>query len=72
MLLASIMEQIATIMFFGGLGLLGAFGLDLTSKSFKTKADTYKEVLNEVNTDTLKEKAKEELLKEKEVKIAVE
>ena len=28
-MLSSIIDQIATIMFFGGLGLLGAFGLDL-------------------------------------------
>lgn len=64
MLLASIMEQISTIMLFGGLGLLGAFGLDLSSKSFKKKADTYKEVLGEVDTDSIKEQAKKELAKE--------
>lgn len=47
-LLASIIEQIATIMLFGGLGLLGAFGLDLTSKHFKGKADLYKTAIQNV------------------------
>ena len=65
MLLANIMEQISTIMFFGGLGLLGAFGLDLGSKSMKTKADLYKEVRAEVYHDTLKDDIKREVEEEK-------
>lgn len=44
-LLADIIEQIATIMFFGGIGILGAFGLDMTSKNFKAKADLCKETI---------------------------
>lgn len=59
-LLANIMDQIATIMFIGGIGLACAFGLDLTSKAFKKKADLYKEVIG----DTTKEKLKEEIQKE--------
>lgn len=66
-LLSSIMDQIFQIMMFGGIGILGAFGLDIWSKDFKKKADTYKEVLGEVKTDTLKEKAKKELEKENKV-----
>ena len=58
-LLADIMDQIATIMIFGGLGLLGAFGLDMTSKSFKLKADKYKETID---------KGKEQMLQEQFVK----
>jgi len=58
-LLADIMDQIATIMIFGGLGLLGAFGLDMTSKSFKLKADKYKETID---------KGKEKMLQEQFVK----
>ena len=69
MLLANIMDQIATIMFFGGLGLLGAFGLDLTSKSFKKKADMYKEarakVLGEVLEDDIRKEIEGEVEKEK-------
>ena len=69
LLLANIMDQIATIMFFGGLGLLGAFGLDLTSKSFKKKADMYKEarakVLGEVLEDDIRKEIEGEVEKEK-------
>lgn len=65
MLLASLMEQISTIMFFGGLGLLGAFGLDLGSKDMKKKADLYKEVRAEVYHDTLKDDIKREVEEEK-------
>lgn len=58
-LLADIMDQISTIMIFGGLGLLGAFGLDMTSKSFKAKADKYKATI---------EKGKEKMLEEQFIK----
>ena len=71
-LLANIMDQIATIMLWGGLGLCGAFGLDLTSKSFKTKADLYKEAIGEVRKDKLKEQINQEVEEEKKkVKIKV-
>lgn len=61
MMLASIMEQITTIMFFGGLGLLGAFGLDMTSKNFKAKADLYQETIQKAKQDVLKNKVEEEI-----------
>lgn len=61
MMLASIMEQITTIMFFGGLGLLGAFGLDMTSKNFKVKADLYQETIQKAKQDVLKNKVEEEI-----------
>lgn len=68
MLLSSIMDQISTIMFFGGLGLLGAFGLDITSKSFKKKADMYaearKKVLGENIEKDIKKEIEEEIKKE--------
>ena len=71
-LLAHIMDQIATIMLFGGIGLCGAFGLDLTSKSFKAKADLYKEAIGEVKRDKLKEQIQQEVEQEKmKVKIKV-
>lgn len=60
-LLADIIEQIATIMFFGGIGILGAFGLDMTSKNFKAKADLYKETIQKGKEDVLKEQVKQEL-----------
>ena len=61
MLLASIMEQITTIMMFGGLGLLGAFGLDMTSKNFKAKADQYKDTINKSKQKLLEEETIQEL-----------
>lgn len=71
-LLTNIMDQISTIMLFGLIGLLGAFGLDLTSKSFQTKADLYKEALGDVQKDNLKEKIQQEVEEEKKkVKIKV-
>lgn len=71
-LLANIMDQIATIMLFGGIGLCSAFGLDLTSKSFKAKADLYKEAIGEVKRDKLKEQIQQEVEQEKmKVKIKV-
>ena len=68
MLLSSIMEQITTIMMFGGLGLLGAFGLDMTSKNFKAKADAYKKALEKVDQETLEDKIRQEVLEEQEKK----
>lgn len=71
-LLTNILDQIAIIMLFGGIGLCGAFGLDLTSKSFKAKADLYKEAIGEVKRDKLKEQIQQEVEQEKmKVKIKV-
>ena len=60
-LLKEIIEQIATIMMFGGLGLLGAFGLDMTSKNFKNKADLIKESIVKAKQDIIKDEATQEL-----------
>ena len=68
MLLANIMEQITTIMLFGGLGLLGAFGLDLTSKNFKAKADQYKDTINKSKQKVLEEETIQELKGKNDVK----
>lgn len=72
-LLANIMDQISTIMLFGGIGLLGAFGLDIVSKQvFKVRADLYKDAIGEVKKDTLKDKIEREVAEEKQkVKIKV-
>ena len=67
MLLASIMEQITTIMMFGGLGLLCAFGLDMTSKNFKAKADLYTNAIKGAKDKVLKEQV-EEQIKNNEIK----
>lgn len=67
-LLADIMNQIANIMWFGAIGLAGAFGLDLTSKAMKKKADHYKTALETAQTELDKEQAIEEI---KTVKVKV-
>ena len=61
MLLASIMEQITTIMMFGGLGLLCAFGLDIASHNFKDKADLYKKTIQVAKENVVKQQVEEDL-----------
>ena len=66
-LLTNIMDQIAVIMLWGGLGICGAFGLDMVAKK---NAKNYKDLLdaeNEVN----KEKLKEDIKKEGKVKVKI-
>lgn len=63
-LLADIIEQIAMIMFFGGIGILGAFGLDMTSKNFKAKADLYKNAIAKAKTENLEDELKQEFKKD--------
>lgn len=67
-LLGSIINQIASIMLWGGLGLLGAFGLDVVSKQNKIKADTYKKALADVKQETLEEKVRKEIEEENKKK----
>ena len=64
LLLSSILEQITTIMFFGGLGLLGAFGLDLTSKSFQKKAVLYKKALDGARTKAIEDETLAQIRRE--------
>ena len=61
MLLADIMSQMSTIMLFGGIGLLGAFGLDMLSKDFKSKADTYKTLIKNAKEKKTQEQIEKEL-----------
>ena len=61
MLLASIMEQITTIMMFGGLGLLGAFGFDIASRNFKDKADLYKKTIQAAKENVVKQQVEDDL-----------
>lgn len=61
MLLADIMSQMSMIMFFGGIGLCGAFGLDLLSKDFKAKADAYKEVIKKAKQNVIQQEVEKDL-----------
>lgn len=67
-LFSSIMNQIFSIMMWGGLGLMGAFGLDIVSKKQKQKADAYKSALETAKTESLEEEARLELKKENDKK----
>ena len=67
MLLADIMSQMSMIMLFGGIGLCGAFGLDLLSKDFKQKADAYKEVIKKAKQNVVQLEVEQDL-KNKDVK----
>ena len=66
-LLEDILNQMATIMIFGSIGLCAAVGIDFANKDFKTKADLYKNTLVEGKKEILKEHVKEEL-KDKDVR----
>lgn len=59
-LLSNILDQMATIMLVGGLGLMGAFGLDITSKNFQKKADTYKAKIEQNKEEEILEEIKQE------------
>ena len=54
-LLEDILNQMATIMIFGSIGLFAAVGIDFSSADFKAKADKYKATI---------EKGKEKILEE--------
>lgn len=69
LLLARIMNEIYTIMFYGGFGLLGAFGLDIGSKYFKKQADDYKEAIASGKKELNKEQAIKEIKREEENKV---
>lgn len=61
MLLADIMSQMSTIMLFGGIGLCSAFGIDILSKDFKNKADTYKELIKKAKEKVVQESIEKDL-----------
>lgn len=61
LLLANIMEQITTIMFFGGIGLLGAFGLNIASENFKEKANAYQNAMREVKKKTIEQQVQDDI-----------
>ena len=52
------------IMLYGGIGLVVAFGLDLTSKKYKEKADAYANALNKAKGTTIEEEAMKEVARE--------
>lgn len=69
-MLGRIINDIASIMFFGLIGLLGAYGLDIASNVADKKMKKIIEGIEEANKEITKESYKEEL-KEKEEKRTV-
>ena len=65
-LVESIYSQVFEIMMWTGLGICGAFGLDLVSKDQRRKADAYKVARAKVKEDSIEEQAKKEVEKEQE------
>lgn len=64
-LLQSIIDQIAVIMLYGGLGLLGALGLEIVSNKSKARADAYKVALGDIKQTSIAEEVKKEVEEEK-------
>lgn len=59
-LLSSIINQISTIMLWGGFGILGAFGLDVVAKKQKEKADMYKTMIKAIKQEKEEREIREE------------
>lgn len=64
LLLANIMNDIATIMFFGAIGIAGAMGLDVTSKRLGERADMYQKAIKEIRGEIIKDEVAEEIRNE--------
>ena len=75
-LLAQINMEIYKIMSYGGLGLMGALGLDIGSKNFERKANDLKKAMNKAQENLNTEQATKEILeqenKKKKNKVAVD
>lgn len=72
-LLGQIINDIAMIMFYGGIGILGAYGLDLGSKKAASEAkkidDAIEQAKKDINVEAYKEEVKEQESKKIKVKI---
>lgn len=72
MLLANLMSEIAMIMLFGGLGLMGGLGLVVTSDKAKERADEYSDIIKEIRGEDIKEKRKAEIRRKAEEELKKE
>lgn len=66
-LLTEILNQISTIMFFGWLGLLGAYGLNIGEKKLNAKADKVQKGIERAEEEMTASAYKEEVNKKKVV-----
>ena len=64
LLLANIMHQIASIMFFGAIGIAGALGLEIVHKTYDNKANLYTKALLEYKVESVKNEVYEQAKKD--------
>ena len=67
-MMGSLITDLATIMWFGLIGIGSAYGLDIASKKFEAKAKQIDEGINEAKKEEIKEDFKEEQAEKKETK----
>ena len=70
-MLGEIIKDIAAIMWFGLIGIAGAYGLDVTSEHFKKEKLLIKDAQEEAKKDNLVEEVKEENKVKKTIKVRV-
>ena len=70
-LLGRIINDLAYIMLFGLIGLIGAYGLDVGSKAAKAKADKYSDAMELAEKELIAEAHKASIEAEKERKVKV-
>jgi len=67
LLLANIMHDIASIMFFGAIGIAGALGLEIVHKNYDEKANLYTQALQEYKVEQVKNDVFEQAKKDAEL-----
>lgn len=63
-LLANIINQIASIMFFGAIGIAGALGLDIISTKAEEKSTMYLNAIKKIRGETIENQARKEIEEE--------
>ena len=64
LLLANIMHQIASIMFFGAIGIAGALGLDIVSTRYEEKANMYELAIKKVRGESVENEVRKQIEQE--------
>lgn len=64
LLLANIMHQIASIMFFGAIGIAGALGLDIVSTKAEEKSTLYLNAIKKIRGETIENQVRKEIEEE--------
>lgn len=71
LLMGELIQDLAYIMLFGLIGILGAYGLDIGSKAAKKKADEIQQGINQAKLESTAEDYKEEVAAKKKIKIKI-